>query len=37
MLRRLRKAVEEIIDVTSADPKFLAPATKLPQPREDED
>jgi hypothetical protein len=37
MLRRLRKAVEEIIGVTSSDPKFLAPAAKLPQPREDED
>ena len=36
MLHRLRKAVEEVITVTISDPKFLAPAAKLPAPREDE-
>ena len=35
MLRRLRKAVEKVIEVTRDDPKFMAPAAKLPQPRED--
>ncbi len=37
MLRRLRKAVEEVIGVALGDPKFMAPAAKLPQPREDEE
>jgi hypothetical protein len=37
MLRRLRKAVEEVIVVTKAQPKFLAPAAKLPPPRDDEE
>lgn len=37
MLRRLRKAVEEIVAVTKGDTKFMAPAAKLPQPREDEE
>jgi hypothetical protein len=37
MLRRLRKAVEEVIRVTKALPSFLAPVAKLPPPREDEE
>ena len=37
MLRRLRKAVEKVIEVTRDDPKFMAAAAKLPQPREDEE
>jgi hypothetical protein len=32
MLNRLRKAVEEIIGVTSDDPKFLAPESPIPEP-----
>jgi hypothetical protein len=37
MLRRLRSAVEEVIAVTASDSKFQAAASKLPQPREDEE
>jgi len=36
MLRRLRKAVEDVIAVTKDAPKFLASAAQLPQPKEDE-
>jgi hypothetical protein len=35
MLRRLRKAVEETVAATIAASKFLRPAAKLPEPRED--
>jgi len=37
MLRRLRKAVEEVIAVTSGDPKFLASAGQMRQLKEDEE
>jgi hypothetical protein len=37
MLRRLRKAVEEVVAVIKNQQKFLAPVAKLPPPREDEE
>jgi hypothetical protein len=37
MLRRLRKAVEEVIAVIKDDPKFKAPAARLPEHQEDEE
>jgi hypothetical protein len=37
MLRRLRKAVEEVIAATKAHPNFMAPVAKLPQACEDEE
>jgi hypothetical protein len=37
MLRRLRKAVEEVIAVTRGDPTFLASAAKLAEPKEGEE
>ena len=37
MLDRLRKAVEEVIVVTTNDPKFMASAAQLPESREDEE
>jgi hypothetical protein len=37
MLHRLRKAVEEVVSATRDDPKFLAPAAKFAQPREDDE
>jgi hypothetical protein len=37
MLRRLRKAVEEIVTATIGDPKFLLPAARLPEPRDDDE
>jgi hypothetical protein len=37
MLRRLRNAVEEIVSVTKDDPKFIAPAARLPEFQEDDE
>jgi hypothetical protein len=37
MLRRLQKAVEDVTAVTRGDARFLAPAAKLPQPREEDE
>lgn len=37
MLRRFRTAVEHVVSVTKGNPKFQAPAAKMPQPREDEE
>jgi hypothetical protein len=36
MLRRLRMAVEHVISVAKNNPKFEAPAAKLPELREEE-
>lgn len=37
MLRRLRKAVEEVVAVTKDDTKFMAPVSELPELWEDEE
>lgn len=37
MLRRLRNAVEVIVDATRVDQRFLVSATKLPQPQVDDE